>query len=114
MSLNFKQIGQALSEVQDPEIHISITELGLIYAVHVSNGEGQGEGPSKDKGASVKVQMSLTSPACPYGPMLIAAVHGAVAKLPGVRDVDVDVVFVPPWDPRAMASEECKDQLGIF
>ena len=108
MQLTFKQIGQALGQVEDPEIHISITELGLIYAVHVTNGA---EG--KD-GTSIKVQMSLTTPACPYGPMLIAAVHGAVAKLPGVRDVDVDVVFVPPWDPRAMASEECKDQLGIF
>ena len=101
----FRQIGEALGKVQDPEIHMSITELGLVYGARV---EEQGDGNS------VVVRMSLTSPACPYGPVLLATVHGAVAKLPGVRDVDVDLVFEPAWDPRTMASEEAKDQLGLF
>ena len=101
----FKDIGQALAPVQDPEIHISVTELGLIYGAEIQR---------KGEGTSVRVKMSLTSPACPYGPMLLAAVHGALAKIPGVRDVDVDLSFDPVWDPRAMASEETKDQLGIF
>jgi metal-sulfur cluster biosynthetic enzyme len=46
--------------------------------------------------------------------MLMAQVHGAVAQLPGVRDVNVDLVFQPAWDPRSMASEDAKDMLGIY
>ncbi|MDE2039985.1 MAG: metal-sulfur cluster assembly factor [Elusimicrobia bacterium] len=103
----FKQIGEALQPVYDPEIRISIVDLGLIYGAELKDSEA---GP----GQSVLVKMSLTSPACPYGPMLLASVHGALAKVPGVRDVDVDLSFFPPWDPRTMASEEAKDQLGIY
>ena len=103
--VSFKQIGAALSTVFDPEIHMSISELGLVYGVKVAEIEG---------GKSVVVRMSLTSPACPYGPMLLASVHGALAKVPGIKDVDVDLTFTPTWDPRTMASEEAKDQLGIY
>lgn len=103
--VSFKQIGAALATVFDPEIHMSIVELGLVYGVKVKDLE---------QGKAVTVTMSLTSPACPYGPMLLATVHGALAKVPGVRDVDVDLTFVPTWDPRTMASEEAKDQLGIY
>lgn len=105
MALSFKQIGQALQPVFDPEIRMSIVDLGLVYGAKVEE--------AKD-GENVKVMMSLTSPACPYGPMLLASVHGALAKLPGVRDVDVDLTFSPTWDPRTMATEEAKDQLGIY
>ena len=84
--VSFRQIGEALGKVYDPEIRISITELGLVYGAEVKS-EGDGDG------ASVLVRMSLTSPACPYGPMLLATVHGALAKVPGVRDVDVDLTF---------------------
>lgn len=97
----FREIGKALAPIEDPEIHIGIDELGLVYGAEVAGGK-------------VRLKMSLTSPACPYGPMLLAAVHGALAKIPGVRDVDVDLSFEPVWDPRTMASEEAKEQLGIF
>ena len=103
--VSFKQIGAALGTVYDPEIRMSIVELGLVYGVKLDELDG---------GKAVKVTMSLTSPACPYGPMLLASVHGALAKVPGVRDVDVDLTFLPTWDPRTMASEEAKDQLGIY
>ena len=102
----FKEIGQALFPVQDPEIRMGITELGLIYGIAIQAGEG-------DK-SKVSVQMSLTSPMCPYGPMMLAMVHSAVSKLPGVGDVQVDLTFEPVWDPRTMASEDCRDKLGIF
>ncbi len=105
--LSFKAVGAALLPVEDPEIHMSIVELGLIYGARIEPVEGQ-------EGHRVTVSMSLTSPACPYGPMLLAMVHGALAKLPGVRTVDVDLTFAPLWDPRSMASEEAKDKLGIF
>ncbi|MDE1976915.1 MAG: DUF59 domain-containing protein [Elusimicrobia bacterium] len=104
--VNFKQVGEALQPVFDPEIRVSIVDLGLVYGAEIKGSERDG--------ASVVVRMSLTSPACPYGPMLLAMVHGAVAKIPGVRDVDVDLSFEPPWDPRVMASEEAKDQMGIY
>ena len=106
--VSFRQIGAALQPVYDPEIHMSIVDLGLIYGAEVKDAEGGASGKS------VKVKMSLTSPACPYGPMLLASVHGALAKVPGVRDVDVDLTFSPTWDPRLMATEEAKDQLGIY
>lgn len=105
--LTFRQIGQALEKVYDPEIHMNIVELGLVYGAEMRESEN-------GEGKSVKVKMSLTSPACPYGPMLLATTHGALAKLPGVRDVDVDLTFSPTWDPRVMATEEAKDQLGIY
>lgn len=103
--VTFKQIGEALQPVQDPEIHMSVVDLGLIYGAQISD---------LKEGKAVKLTMSLTSPACPYGPMLLASVHGALAKVPGVRDVDVDLSFSPNWDPRSMATEEAKDQLGIY
>lgn len=106
-AVSFKQIGQALQPVHDPEIHMSVVDLGLIYGAEVKDAES-------GEGKAVKVKMSLTSPACPYGPMLLATVHGALAKIPGVRDVDVDLAFTPSWDPRTMATEEAKDQLGIY
>lgn len=104
--VTFKQIGEALQPVSDPEIHMSIVDLGLVYGAEVKTDE--------KGGSTIKLTMSLTSPACPYGPMLLASVHGALAKVPGVRDVDVDLTFTPSWDPRSMATEEAKDQLGIY
>ncbi len=103
--VTFRMIGQSLQPVMDPEIRMSVVDLGLIYGAALE------EGP---KGPSVKVTMTLTSPACPYGPMLLAAVHSALAKIPGVGDVDVDLVFTPGWDPRAMATEEAKESLGLY
>jgi len=105
--ITFKQIGEAVGPVEDPEIHVSVAELGLIYGAEIKPSED-------DKGHQIKLTMSLTSPACPYGPMLLASIHGALAKIPGVRDVDVDLVFEPLWDPKTMASEEAKDTMGIF
>lgn len=101
----FKQIGAALQPVVDPEIHISIVDLGLVYGAELV---------TSPKGGCVKVRMSLTSPTCPYGPMLLASVHTALTKLPGIKEVDVDLTFVPSWDPRTMASEDAKEQMGLY
>jgi metal-sulfur cluster biosynthetic enzyme len=103
--VSFRQIGAALQPVQDPEIHMSIVDLGLVYGAVIGESE---------KGLSVKVQMSLTSPACPYGPMLLASAHSAIARIPGVKDVDVDLLFTPSWDPKTMATEDAKEQLGLY
>ena len=103
--VTFRAIGRALQPVQDPEIRMSIVDLGLIYGAELATSE---------KGLLVKVKMTLTSPACPYGPMLLASAHSALARIPGVKDVDIDLVFTPTWDPRTMATEEAKEQLGLF
>ena len=93
----------ALKPIQDPELSISIVDLGLIYGVDILN-----------EGKKVLVEMTLTSPACPVGPQLMAAVHTKAGTLPGIEDAEVKLVWTPKWDPKTMASEEAKDTLGIF
>jgi len=106
--VRFTDIRDALSPIIDPEIKVGILDLGLVYGAEILPGETPREGDS------VRLRMTLTTPQCPYGPMLLAQVHGALAKLKGVRDVDVDLVWDPLWNPRTMASEEAKDMLGIY
>ena len=105
MALTEQQVMESLKPIEDPELHLGIVDLGLIYGVEVQDAP---------EGANVQVNMTLTSPACPYGPMLLAGVHSALAKIPGIKDVDVDLVFIPGWDPRAMATEEAKELLGLY
>ncbi len=102
MPVSADVILEALKEVEDPELGISIVELGLVYGIEVEE-------------KKVRVRMTLTSPGCPIGPMLQAAVHGTVTRVyPQAEDVKVDLVWNPPWDPYKMASEEAKDMLGIW
>jgi metal-sulfur cluster biosynthetic enzyme len=106
MPVTEEQVRKVLKEIKDPEIHISILDLGLIYGVDIQPADG---GKSK-----VGVKMTLTGPGCPYGPALLSKTHADVSQIPGVADVNVDLVWIPQWDPRKMASEEAKMQLGIM
>ncbi len=90
-----------LWEVNDPEINLSIVDLGLVYDVQYDNGD-------------VMVTMTLTSPGCPLGPIIRGEAYAKLRELPGVKDVDVQIVWNPPWDPRTMASEDVRMQLGIW
>ena len=90
----------ACKNVFDPEIPVNIYELGLIYDVII------------DPQRNVKVIMTLTSPSCPAAQELPLEVRGRVSVVPGVNDVEVDVVFDPPWTPAKM-SEAAKVQLGF-
>ena len=101
--LTKEEVMQVLKPIQDPELSISIVDLGLIYNVDFQN-----------EGKKVLVEMTLTSPGCPVGQQLMAAVHTKAAALEGVEDAEVKLVWTPKWDPKIMASEEAKDQLGIF
>lgn len=92
----------ALSQVYDPEIGIDIVSLGLVYDVDL------------DDEGTLRVDMTLTSPYCPLGGIIQTQAHAVCASLPGVRDVRVNLVWNPPWDPRTMASDEAKLELGIF
>ena len=61
----------------------------------------------------VMVKMTLTSMGCPLGPVIVQEVQTALKDLPGINDVDVKIVWSPPWSPDKM-SEEAKDELGIW
>jgi metal-sulfur cluster biosynthetic enzyme len=92
-------ITEALKDIYDPELHYNIVDLGLVYDVHVKDGD-------------VHILMTLTTPACPIGPMIIAQIQEMVRILPGVKDVDVELTFDPMWTPELM-SEEAKAGLGL-
>jgi FeS assembly SUF system protein len=92
---------EALCQIYDPEIPVNIHELGLIYQVDVS-----------DSGA-VRIQMTLTAPACPSAQQLPEEVETRVRAVPGVTNVAVDVVWDPPWSPERM-SDAARLQLGML
>lgn len=100
------KVREALKEVIDPELFVNIVDLGLIYEVTIT--------PNEDSGQDdVSIDMTMTSPACPAGPQLVANSNDAVKKLDGVGEVEVKVVMTPPWSPDLM-TEDARDQLGIF
>jgi metal-sulfur cluster biosynthetic enzyme len=90
---------EALHGVEDPELGMDIVELGLYYDAEID-------------GVQVKVIHSLTSMGCPAGPMIQEGIHDAVAALPGVEQVEVELTFDPPWTPDRM-SDDAKFILGF-
>ena len=102
MTITKEKILEALKPIIDPEIGISIVDLGLIYNAEY-----------KEDSKKIFVEMTLTSPGCPVGPQLMAAVHTKAASIPDVADAEVKLVWTPKWDPKTKASEEAKDELGI-
>jgi metal-sulfur cluster biosynthetic enzyme len=94
-------VRERLREVLDPEMRLSVVDLGLIYGIEI-------------EGAKVRVTYTLTSPACPLAPVIAEQIRSAVLDIPGVRDVELSLTFSPPWDPRTMASEDAKMELGIW
>lgn len=99
--LNEEMARAALQNVMDPELRMSIMELGLVYDVDVKDG-------------TVKVTYTLTSAGCPLGPVIDGQIQDVLLDLPGVKDVQSELTFNPPWDPRTMASDDVKMQLGIW
>jgi len=88
----------ALSNVIDPELGLDFVELGLIYSVEVQDG-------------NVHVTFTLTTPGCPIGPQFNEQIEEFVGELDGVRSVQPEMVFTPPWTPEMM-SEDAKFALG--
>jgi len=91
----------SLSSVEDPELKLKVTELGLIYSVKIES-------------THAEVDMTLTSPGCPVAPELMAAVHRAALATEGIESAHVNLTFSPPWDPRVHSSEDAKFEMGIF
>ena len=104
MDLSEDRIREELKQVIDPELFVNIIDLGLVYVVDLQEVEGK---------TNVKIDMAMTSPACPAGPQLIANSKDVVSRLEGIGEVEVKIVLDPPWTPDRM-TEEAKDMLGIF
>jgi FeS assembly SUF system protein len=102
MEILHKHIIDAIREVFDPEIPVNIYDLGLIYSVEIEEETGQ-----------IKIKMTLTSPACPVAESLPLEVQQKIMEVPGVKDVDLRVVFDPPWTKDKM-SEEARFALDMF
>ena len=83
------QVKLALRRVKDPDLQLNIIDLGLVYAIAVN-------------GSTVKVDMTLTSPACPSGPELMTNAENEIRALPGVEKVEVNLVWMPFWTPEKM------------
>ncbi|MFB3094342.1 MAG: metal-sulfur cluster assembly factor, partial [Candidatus Acidiferrales bacterium] len=89
---------EALQSVNDPELPVNIVELGLIYDMQIS-------------GRDVKTKMTLTTPGCGMGAMIVGQVEAAIQNI-GARNVLVEIVWDPPWNPDMM-SDDVKKRLGI-
>jgi metal-sulfur cluster biosynthetic enzyme len=104
MPLTEEAVRESLKQVIDPELFINIIDLGLVYTVVIE--------PAGEK-ENVKIEMTMTSPACPAGPQLIGQSKQFLSALPGVGEVEIKLVMIPPWSPDLM-TEDARDQLGIF
>jgi metal-sulfur cluster biosynthetic enzyme/nitrite reductase/ring-hydroxylating ferredoxin subunit len=100
-------VREVLKEVKDPELFVNIVDLGLIYGVTI------GSAADDTTKHDVSVDMTMTSPACPAGPQLIADTKRVLAQRADVATVEVRIVMDPPWTPDRM-TEAARDQLGIF
>ena len=99
MAVTKEAVMEKLKEVKDPELHINIVDLGFVYNVKI------------DKGMVI-VDMTLTSPACPIGPLILESIEESIKKIKGVKGVTVNLIWEPAWSPDKM-SEEAKMELGI-
>ena len=99
MELKEKIIAE-IKKIYDPEIPVNIYELRLIYDVKIENNN------------SVKVKMTLTTPNCPVAESLPKEVKDSIMELPEINDVDLQLVWDPPWD-KSMMSEAAKLELNL-
>lgn len=91
-----------LRPVQDPELFLSLVDLGLVYDVSIT------------KDGLMMIRMTLTSPGCPAGGYIVDQMKKRALAHPHVNEAQVEIVWEPKWDPATMASEECKETLGIW
>jgi probable FeS assembly SUF system protein SufT len=100
-----KLVWRQLRTCFDPEIPINIVDLGLVYEAEVQ---------ANDAGSrTIQIRMTLTAPACGMGETLVDDVRGKIEMIPTVAEVDVELVFDPPWN-RSMMSESARLDTGMF
>jgi len=103
MSTSSTQVLDALRSVIDPELGISVVDLGLVRGISVDAADD-----------TVEIELTLTSPMCPMGPEIMNAVRNKTLSVSGVKHCQVEMVWSPPWDPRTDASEDVRAELGIW
>ena len=96
-----QDIVSTLKNIYDPEIPVNVYDLGLVYDIDYT------------PDGAANIRMTLTAPNCPMADMMVEDVKLQVAKIPGVKEVNVELVFDPPWD-KEMMSEEAKLELGLL
>ena len=99
-SFGKEEVEDVLRTIYDPEIPVNILDLGLIYDCQI-------------KGRNVRIQMTLTAPGCGMGPVLVDDIVSRLQRSEAVGEVDVELVFDPPWT-RERMSEEAQLQLGLY
>ncbi|WP_029522784.1 iron-sulfur cluster assembly protein [Persephonella sp. KM09-Lau-8] len=99
MAVTKEEVYKALKNVIDPEIGFNIVDLGLVYDVDIQDG-------------NVKIKMTLSSPSCPLSGTILSWVESAVRNIEGVENVDIELVWDPPWTIER-ASDEVKKALGM-
>jgi len=95
------EIVNTLKNIYDPEIPVNIYDLGLIYDIET------------DENNNIVITMTLTAPNCPVADILPVQIKEKIRELPGVNEVDIKLVFDPPWD-QTMMSEEAMLELGML
>lgn len=95
------QIIKVLKTIPDPELGVSIWDLGLIYSIDIDEKKG-----------TVRILMTLTTIGCPLFDQIADPIKAMVGKIRGVKHVDIDLTFAPPWTPDRM-SEEARMQMGL-
>ncbi len=95
------EIVHILKKIYDPEIPVNIYDLGLIYAIDI------------DEEDIVEITMTLTSPNCPMADDLLMQVKNNIAAMEGIKNVNINLVFDPPWD-KSMMSDEALLELGLL
>ncbi len=99
MKINEKTVRKALRTVKDPELHLDLVVLGLVYDIEIED-------------ADVRVRMSLTTPMCPAAPQIVEDARAAVAGIEGVENAEVQLTFDPPWTPERI-SPLIRSSLGL-
>ncbi|OGT64153.1 MAG: putative Fe-S cluster assembly protein SufT [Gammaproteobacteria bacterium RIFCSPHIGHO2_12_FULL_45_9] len=100
-----ERVWAQLKTVYDPEIPVNIVDLGLVYACRVI--------PLIENVFRVEVDMTLTAPGCGMGPVIVEDAQRKIEQLPDVEEVEIELVFDPPWD-RDKMSDEAKLALGLY
>ena len=93
MPITEELVRETLKQVIDPELFVNIIDLGLIYLVEVTE--------TPEQKSNIKVEMTMTSPACPAGPQLLGNSKQVLSRLEGVGEVEVKLVMIPPGLPTA-------------
>jgi metal-sulfur cluster biosynthetic enzyme len=105
MAVTKESVLAAIHPVEDPEMEISLVELGLVYDVRLEE---------KDDSIHAEIDLTLTSPGCPMAPEIMASVHRAALTTEGLETVHINLVWSPRWEPKIHASEDALMDMGIF